>query len=170
MSEVEGPVAIYALCDPRTSEIRYIGKARKPDARLAGHLRETRRRSPLYSWIASLRAAGLTPTIRVMAVCAASEWMFEERRHIAWARALGPALLNLADGGDQPLCSKAVRAQNGRKVAAARQSTPERRELWALKRNIGENLRKGIMPEGAKAKLRAAAALAPELFGEYALI
>lgn len=33
-----GPVAIYGLCDPRTGELRYVGKADDPQVRLVTHL------------------------------------------------------------------------------------------------------------------------------------
>lgn len=33
--------SIYALSDPRTGEVRYVGKANDPKGRLRGHLGET---------------------------------------------------------------------------------------------------------------------------------
>jgi GIY-YIG catalytic domain len=110
---------IYALIDPRTDEIRYIGKANDPKKRLVSHLRDAnRRRTPVYSWILSLRKLNLVPEIRVLRLT--TDWKTAEREEITKARATGIRLLNLADGGDQPECSLKTRQENGRKVATAR--------------------------------------------------
>jgi len=48
---------IYALTDPSTGEVRYIGKANDPSARLKSHLMDSRRRNtPVYRWIGIRRA------------------------------------------------------------------------------------------------------------------
>lgn len=126
--------AIYALCDPRTGEVRYVGKANKPEARLKSHLRDARRRAtPVYHWVAKLQREGLTPELRVLAWT--DDWCAEERRQIAEHRAQGCRLLNVADGGDEPACSGSVRAANGRKVAKARDP-----HIWAYRRNAGQVL------------------------------
>lgn len=110
---------IYALTDPQSGEIRYIGKANDPQKRLAGHLRDAaRRRTPVYDWILSLRKNGLAPGIVVLRQV--SDWKTAEREEIAKYRAAGVRLLNLADGGDEPACSVETRQANGRKVAASR--------------------------------------------------
>lgn len=126
--------AIYALCDPRIGEVRYVGKANKPEARLKSHLRDARRRAtPVYHWVAKLQREGLTPELRVLAWT--DDWCAEERRQIAEHREQGCRLLNVADGGDEPACSGAVRAANGRKVAKARDP-----HIWAYRRNAGQVL------------------------------
>lgn len=160
--------AIYALCD-ETGRIRYVGKANDPATRLKGHLRETRRRSPLYDWLAKLRRAGHHPTLHIIERCASTDWQERER---FWIAAIGDAtqLLNIADGGDEPACSRETRADNGRLNAAARVSTPERRRIWFVKRQMGELLQRGYVSEAAKAKLRYAACKAPHLFGEWATL
>jgi ribosomal protein L13E len=113
-------VTIYGLCDPRTGIVRYVGKATDAEKRYRAHMREHRRRTPLYDWIAKLRRNGEAPTLAVLLTCEEADWRYEEQRLIAWSRALGPPLLNLAHGGDEPLCSPQVRAENGRRTAAKR--------------------------------------------------
>lgn len=159
--------SIYGLNCPKTGALRYIGKAADPQARYKGHLREARRRTPLYDWIAKLRSEGLLPVL-VILEAEVKDWREAERRLIAEARARGDRLLNLADGGDEPMCPKATRAANGRANAAAIHSDPARKKLWKLKRNIGAALRDGFMPNSARAKLREAARINPALFGCYA--
>lgn len=124
-------VAIYALCDPGTGEIRYIGKANDPRARLKSHLRDARRRAtPVYRWISKLGKSNQQPRIQVLAWT--DDWREEERRQIADLRAKGARLLNVAEGGDEPACPPSVRAENGRKVAKARDPI-----IWRYRRAMG---------------------------------
>lgn len=162
-------IEIYALCHPRTGEVRYIGKAVDTRRRLAGHLRDARRRdTPVYRWIRKLAAQGQSPAAVVVAVCEPGSWAEVERERISDARRAGLRLLNVADGGNEPSCSTAVRAANGRKNARAIHDDPNRRRLWELKRNLGQHLRDGTVTNRTRAKLRQAALDAPELFGEWA--
>ena len=156
--------SIYGLADPETGEVRYIGKAASPKRRYAGHLRETRRKTPLYCWIASLTKRGLKPSL-VILIEASADWRADEKRLIAEARSRGERLLNVADGGDQPHCSAEVRAANGRRVAASRD-----KRFWSLKRDIGQALRDGCLNEATKAKMRLAAVRHPDKFGEWACV
>lgn len=157
---------IYALCDPRTGEIRYIGKANNSQKRLQAHLRESRRDYPVYRWIRKLAQEGLAPAMKVLEH--AEDWREAERRLIALSRARGDRLLNVVDGGDEPHCSIEVRRENGRKVAKIRQISPFQRRVFELKRAIGNALREGRVSNEARAKLRLAAQKRPDLFGRYA--
>lgn len=163
------PSAIYGLCDPITGRIRYVGKANDPVTRLAGHLRETRRRTPVYDWIAALRRAGRTPVLQIIEWCCFRDWEARER---FWIAELAPVtrLLNLAEGGDQPQCSAEVRAVNGRRNARAVHDDPRRRRIWELKRSLGQALRQGYVSEATKAKMRLVAMKRPDLFGDWAAI
>lgn len=120
--------SIYGLTDPKTGEVRYIGKANDPEKRLAGHMRDmTRRNTPLYCW---MRKNGKPGLVVLSENC--QDWKSEERRIIAEYRAASARLLNVADGGDEPFCSKDVRARNGAIVAAKRS-----RVLWSVYRRLG---------------------------------
>lgn len=155
---------IYALRDPRTDCIRYVGKANDLRARLASHLRDSRRRrTPVCDWIRSLMRKGLVPRIELLEQVEDSSWQSAEMRLIAQHREGNPDLLNLAPGGDQPYCSPAVRAENGRKVAASRNQ-----RVWRLKLAMGHALLQGYVSGGTKQKLRLAAAKRPDLFGQWA--
>jgi len=156
--------SIYGLYDSK-GRLRYIGKAVDPVKRLKGHMRETRRKSPLYDWIAK----NGKPELRILeANCV--DWREAERRLIADARAAGEKLLNIADGGDEPYCPKEVRARNGAANAKAIQADPLRKRVWELKRNIGQALKEGFVTNASRAKLRLAASLRPDLFGAFATI
>lgn len=111
---------IYALTDPVTGEIRYIGKANDAAKRLKSHLRDAcRRRTPVYAWVRKLVAAGQAPGLVVLAECAPEQWQELEVALIAEHRR-GGRLLNVADGGEEPHCPLQVRQANGRAIAAKR--------------------------------------------------
>ena len=109
----KGKAEIYAILCP-AGEIRYIGKAVDSAKRFAGHMRETRRRTPLYDWIKSLREKDQVPSFEVLSVVDYDGWQAEEKRVIAQFRADGARLLNVADGGDEPHCPMDTRIQNGK--------------------------------------------------------
>lgn len=162
-------VAIYCL-KATNGEIRYVGKANKPAARMKGHVRDMHRRNtPLYRWMRRECSAGRTPAIEVLEWCAVEKWPERERYWIATLNG-SCRLLNLAEGGEQPYCPPAVRAKLGPRNAKARQSTPLKRRVWELNRNIGQLLREGYVTDAAKAKLRLAAKLRPDWFGRWAAI
>ncbi len=167
-------VSIYALCCPDSGEVRYIGKANDPAQRMKSHLRDARRRvTPVYCWINKMLTSGKTPTMRTLFTVASEHWAEEERRLIAEHRIDG-RLLNLADGGDEPLCARSTRASNGRKVSALVHESPERKHIWVLKRDMGGALKwlaangRTDTLERVKLKLRLAAQKRPDLFGAWA--
>lgn len=158
---------IYALIDPRTEEVRYIGKANSSQKRFAGHLRESRRKYPVYAWIQSLRAQSLIPRLQVLEVT--DNWIEAEKRWIESHRPSG-RLLNVADGGDEPYCSPEVRAENGRRASKIVHSDPRKKRLWCLKKELGVLLKQGYVMESTKEKMRYAARIWPHLFGDWAAI
>lgn len=102
MSEVYPTTFIYALCDPRTETLRYVGKSNSPVRRLERHLREARtlRSCHRHDWLASLLAAGVKPSLCILEECAASVWAEREQFWIAFHRAAGCDLVNNSDGGE----------------------------------------------------------------------
>jgi hypothetical protein len=134
---------IYVLRDPRTNEIRYVGKTvQSLVRRLSAHiLRSANKRTHRDCWIAGVLMAGLTPRIEEVDV-AGDDWEEKERFWIAHFRAAGFDLTNQTDGGEgtpgleMPLH---VRVQ-----VSARQSarmTPEYRK------HIGVKSREAWTPE-----------------------
>jgi hypothetical protein len=108
---------VYALCDPDTEEIRYIGKTMTSVARrLTGHRDCMRkgRQTHLYNWMRSLSR---DPVGRVLEEDP-EDLVEAEIRWIAWGRSQGLRLTNLTDGGEGVpgrICSDATRA----KISAA---------------------------------------------------
>jgi protein-tyrosine phosphatase len=118
-------VEIYTLSHPLTKEVRYIGKANDSKKRLMKHLSDSKRRNtPVYCWIRKLCSSGLIPNIEVIEIINSENWMDAEIKHISEYKNKGYRLLNVASGGDEPFCSKEIRAENGKKVAEAIHSDP----------------------------------------------
>lgn len=96
---------IYALRDPQSNEIRYVGKTvRTAHRRLRRHLAESYlQQSSTHKnrWLRSLLKLGLEPIIEILQECSSlSELAEAERDHIARLRCAGVRLTNATDGGD----------------------------------------------------------------------
>jgi GIY-YIG catalytic domain len=147
--QIETPttVTIYALRDPRTREVRYVGKAVDPRRRLQQHLSAFQLsyyRSQKVSWLKNLLDAGEQPILDVLQIVEAADANRAERQWIAQYRAEGARLTNGTDGGDggavtDPEAKARIRAAHvGRKtsdktkkkmsVAHKALITPEERE------------------------------------------
>jgi hypothetical protein len=97
------PVTIYALADPRTGEVRYIGKAIDAERRLQQHLSRFHlnyHRTQKNSWLKGLLSAGHRPTMHVLELVDHQDANAAEIRWIAKATAKGARLTNGTAGGD----------------------------------------------------------------------
>ncbi len=95
-------VFIYSLSDPRSDEVRYVGKAVDPEKRLYGHTLVFRSNTHKTAWIKSLRKLGLKPKMEILEAlddCSDAEWQESERFWIRYLRFLGCRLTNAVDGG-----------------------------------------------------------------------
>ncbi len=95
---------IYALVDPITEYVRYVGKANKPDYRLKMHLTpaELSDTSHKNSWLKSLLSKGEKPNLIILESTSKSSWQEAERRWISHYRSIAdyPILTNTTDGGE----------------------------------------------------------------------
>ena len=93
---------VYGLIDPRTGELRYVGKSCSGLARPRQHL--CPKQSPVThrgSWITGLLRDGMKPEIEIIEVHdSASSLADAERFWIAYFRFVGCRLTNHTDGGD----------------------------------------------------------------------
>lgn len=107
---------IYALCEPDTKTIRYIGKTNCLDRRLKSHWRDSRKRkNHLGYWLSSLAAS---PALLILREVPESEWEEWERRYIRSARALGFDLVNGTAGGEGVTAGKILSAEHVEKIRA----------------------------------------------------
>jgi hypothetical protein len=101
LRRVESTISIYALCDPRSGSIKYVGKTFDPLYRLQQHLWpcHVARTTPKAIWLRALVAQGLKPELVVLQTVPTPEWGTAERRWIEHLRAEGHNLLNGTSGG-----------------------------------------------------------------------
>jgi hypothetical protein len=119
---------IYALCDPESGEVRYIGKTKRSLlARLRQHVKDSRNerhRSHLTFWIRSLLRAGQLPTVRLVSTVGEGSWQAAEIACIERYKEFGARLVNTTRGGEgrsAPLPERAKAKLRGRR------HTPEAR-------------------------------------------
>lgn len=92
---------IYALCEPGTRTIRYIGKAHDPQHRLRKHLcRSIKGKNHLGAWLSKLKIQNQIPDLLILKSVPTSEWEWWERSYIRNAKVLGFDLTNGTEGGD----------------------------------------------------------------------
>lgn len=162
-------VEIYGLYSP-DGELRYIGKANNAEQRFLGHLRERRRRTPLYDWIQSLRLDGKTPEMRILATCPADDWERAERQWIFEARLRGERLLNLAPGGDQPFASREILSRNAIGLNHAIANNPRRSMVRSVKQRLAHAIRQGGVSQDLRERIKDKARTCPQILGAAAAL
>lgn len=91
---------IYALCEPGTRTVRYIGKANDPKKRFTQHLRVSRKLdSHLGHWLNLLMTLGGVPEMVVLREVE-GDGSEAEMRYIRLARGCRMSLVNATDGGE----------------------------------------------------------------------
>lgn len=93
-------IYIYALVDPFTKQVRYIGKSIRPKERLTNHCND---RSITWrtNWIQSVLARGKHPELLILQTLDDTEdWQLAESEWIKKAREMNWPLTNCTDGGD----------------------------------------------------------------------
>lgn len=95
------PAYIYALVDPNTEEVRYVGKTVNLEWRLRDHCNGSNNcNNPHKSrWIAKLKAAGKKPIMTILQECDGDAWEGAECHWIAHYRSMGAQLTNILSGG-----------------------------------------------------------------------
>lgn len=93
---------IYALKDPRTDDVRYVGRTTNLSRRKGLHVWNARNRpdETRTNWIAELLAEGLRPTMETLETGAGAGYEEAEIHWISTYRARGFNLTNKTDGGD----------------------------------------------------------------------
>lgn len=98
---MDKPQFIYALRDPRTNQIRYVGKSNNPTVRCKNHMHEGGfHNKAKRQWAEELRKQNLRPSIEILEECTSQNWKNRETYWIKTLRLEGHALLNIAKGGN----------------------------------------------------------------------
>ncbi len=110
---------IYILSDPRTDEIRYVGKTTRVLARrLREHLQAAglKKHTHKTHWLLQLKELGLKPLIEEVEVTAVADEA--EMFWIEQFRALGFKLVNSTVGGEGRRCGSKLPAETRAKMSA----------------------------------------------------
>ena len=88
---------IYALIDPITNEIRYIGKSHNPKQRLNHHVFNSKhKKTHKECWIYGLLQKNIRPKLIIIEECNEYNWVEREKFHISQY----DNLTNLTEGGE----------------------------------------------------------------------
>ena len=90
---------IYGLTDPRTQQLRYVGKSHNPTKRKRGHLKDPAR-THKACWIRSLLKEDLAPEVIILEEVHRASWEDAEKWWIAYFRSIGADLTNATSGGE----------------------------------------------------------------------
>lgn len=145
-------VFIYILSDPRTNEIRYVGKAIDTKKRLSVHLCD-RKKSHKTNWIQSLLKEGAKPEMEIVETFFDSDdedWKKAERWWISYLRFIGCRLTNLDNGGGGAGVVSAATREKMRAASRGKSQTPESRV------KIGAAHKGKIVSAETRAKISAA--------------
>lgn len=101
------PVFIYGLVDPKTNELRYVGKSVNPLVRLRKHISE-RNVHDTYKdrWLRKLYDLNIKPELIIIDEVKHNQWQFWERFYINYFKSIGCSLTNTTIGGDEPPSTK----------------------------------------------------------------
>ena len=92
---------IYALIDPITTHIKYIGKSDNPKNRFLRHINDTHKnRSHKNSWLKYLLSMNLHPELFILDEIPKTEWQFWEQHYISLYKSYGYKLTNMTIGGE----------------------------------------------------------------------
>jgi hypothetical protein len=136
---------IYVLKNPRTQEVRYVGKTGiSAETRLGQHVTEAIRTQKSYRnrGILSLVSIGLIPLIEVIETGSGHGWGESEKRWIRFYRERGARLWNTGHGGEGNIVgfgtperrSKAVKQGNAKRTPEQRKAMAERCRLLTAAR------------------------------------
>lgn len=163
---------IYALCEPDTGEIRYIGKSDHPIKRLQDHLAKSRHNTHRVCWIKGLKNRGMVPTLKILDEVPIIFWPQLEVAYIEFYKEQGCDLVNGTLGGDglratEEIKEKLSKAKSGpkhhffgkkfspehrEKIAAAHRG--EKHHYFGVKRTPEERLKQSQnLSEEARKKL-----------------
>jgi len=118
-------IYIYALVDPFTDQIRYIGKSIRPRERLVNHCND-KSKTWRTNWIQSVLARGARPKLCILEeLDEGTDWQQSERAWIARGREQGWPLTNCTDGGDGLLNPPEEVREKMRRTWIGRKHRPE---------------------------------------------
>jgi hypothetical protein len=129
-------VFVYGLVDPRTEQVRYVGRSSSGIRRPRRHTApsELRGKSHKKNWLRQLLAEGFQPRVVVIeSLGSPEELSARERYWIRWFRDAGAPLTNTTAGGEGSLGAKPSIETRQKMSEALKRRDPEVRRQAALK-------------------------------------
>lgn len=125
---------IYVLIDPRTNEVRYVGKANNVSQRYRAHLNRARKhQTHKRNWLEQLKREGFKPIMEVIDVVPIDSWQYWEIYWISQMKQWGFKLVNYTNGGDGCTFANQTSFKKGHKSWLGKNHSEETRK------KIGEN-------------------------------
>lgn len=107
---------IYALCDPDTGMVRYVGKSDIPKTRYFHHLRDEHKTHKV-NWIKQLKSQGKAPVLKIIEEIDKNLWEQSEKKWVDYYRSIvGDKLTNITDGGIGPNMTEETRKKISRSL------------------------------------------------------
>lgn len=127
-------VVIYALIDPTTQEIRYVGKTIDITKRMQRHKRDALRGNTAIkrvAWLRGLSSKGHDPDVEILCEATDKNWQQQEQHFIEKLKAEGHRLTNMTPGGEYGSCGGVESWNYGRRC---REETKQKIALKAKQR------------------------------------
>lgn len=95
-------IGIYALLDPTTNELRYIGLSKRINIRYKEHCKNTitKKGTHLFHWLKKLLNNNKFPILKILEECSIEKLAQQEKYWIKFYKDLGCNLVNHSDGGE----------------------------------------------------------------------
>lgn len=155
---------IYTLSDPRSQQIRYVGKTDNPKRRLRSHMSNSGS-THVARWIQSLKKEGLKPTMKILETIYDPQELYWQQCERLWIKVLGEigcSLTNLDSGGN-----------SGKKASAetrAKQSAAAKRRIVSLETRAKLSISSRNMSPESKAKISESLRLRPKSIRDSAAL
>lgn len=161
MSEI---TFIYALKEPCSGIVRYIGKSDNVSNRVRAHLEEaknSKKHSHRLHWLRGLISKEKVPQIEILEEVKKTEWSEREIYWIKWFRDIGCLLVNSTNGGEgnsglkhSPEALERIRsAQVGNKIWVGRKHSLESKQKMSLARIGNTNCVGRIVSEETRRRI-----------------
>lgn len=123
---------VYALCEPGTRTVRYIGLTYDVPMRVKQHITDTiKQHTYVGRWLSGVVKSEKAPEVIVLSEVSREEGPAEEIRFIRNARMLGMRLTNATDGGEGVINpSEETREKESRAKKRMYEERPELREKF----------------------------------------
>jgi group I intron endonuclease len=139
---------IYALCEPGTRIIRYIGKVNDIKKRLKSHSEDSVRYNTHRAiWMRKILASGLKPEALILKSVPMKEWQEWEMSYIRNARMLGFDLVNKLSPESRKKLSESIRGEKHYGFGKKRSEETRYKISLALRGNKSPNFGKKFSEE-----------------------